>query len=74
MNNQMKKLFIVGVGIVGGCAVLVKVIQDNRSKVNTLIKSVIDTWNKSKGIEEASVVSASPLDEVKPNGESATAS
>ena len=61
MNNPIKTIFIIGLGIVGGCAFLV----NNKSKVKALIKSVIETWNKTKEIEEAHVVSTSPIGEVK---------
>jgi len=69
MHNPIKVMFFIGVGIVGSCAVMVNAIQNNKTKIKALIKSVIETWEKTAEIEEASVVRTSPLDEVKSNVE-----
>jgi hypothetical protein len=61
MNNPIKTIFFIGVGIVGGCAILV----NNRTKIKLLIKSVIEAWDKTKEFEEASIVSVSPINEMK---------
>ena len=67
MNNPLKTMFLVGVGIVGGSAVLVKVIKNNRTKIKAAFYAAIDAWLKTEEVEEAAVVSTSPLDELKPN-------
>lgn len=67
MNNPIKTLFLVGIGIVGGCAVLAKAIQNNRTKIKAAFCAAIEAWLKTEEIEEASVVGTSPLDEVNLN-------
>lgn len=60
MHNPIKTLFFVGIAIVGGCAIIV----NNKTKFKALIRSVIEAWEKTRDIEEATVVSTSPIEEV----------
>ncbi len=63
MNNPIKTLFLVGVGVVAGCAVIVNAIQNNKTKIKASIQAAVDTWKKTEEIEEAPVVSTSPITE-----------
>ena len=59
MNNPIKTVFLVGLGIVGGCALLVSVIQNNKIKIKASFRAAKEAWSKTREIEEASIVSTS---------------
>ena len=63
MNNPMKTLFLVGVGVVAMAAVLEKAIQNNKTKIKAAYLAAKHAWETTQEIEEASVVSISPIAE-----------